>query len=684
MTNSNVLLIIKNGVNMKNKIIQKYILRYYLPVEPNYDKNYTETRFCELLSFCKKNCVEAVMFYVALDANCYYMPDSVEYSRACSEQMLPYIERLRENGIGYQINFQNLIGATANGEDFKRKFEWEFMVDQNGVEVPVACPIGEKFREQSEKRLKIWAETNPDVIWIDDDLRYHGHGAFLTANTPPYTDFYCFCENHIKQFNAEHGTNYDRESLVGKILAEGEPSWERIAYLDFLNQTIVDTAKWIEKTIHGINKHIRIAQMTSSPKSHAAEGRRWQDFLSALSGNGNMPVVRPTFGPYKENVPADFIFSYALFSQLKANIAEVFPKEVAYCPEIENTRFTVWSKSVAATSFQLALSAFLGCESVTLSLYDLDGGALFDEPSYGNLLKRQKARQNKVLALGLAEACDKGVQIPESGFCARNYLCGENAKYSDLRGEEEYIYSYFLKMGVPCKFVSPKAIDRGRMVVIDAFAANFIGKNDLIEILKGKIFIDAGAAQLLESKGLGEFIGLKNLQSVYPVVQSEELKDCRRKDGTFIRVPSRVFAGCSYTAELSEGVKVLSEFILPNGRKNPALIEYQNCFGGTVLCYLAKDNWGDGFFTHRRVEFFKTVLRKADADLPQINCSSYTLFCVKEKAGIKYYMITNLSTDIVTEYVIDNVKVKVSLATYESAVFSKKENAEKMKLICKI
>lgn len=181
-------------------------------------------------------------------------------------------------GVGYQLNFQNLVGATLNGVDFSDRYDWEFLVDQYGVESKgCACPIGKKFRENSAERLKIWAETEPDIIWIDDDLRLHNHGtplmSLLAGGRGDYMDYYCFCDEHIRLFNEKTGGRYDRETLVAAMTQEGEASSVREQYLSFLCETIVDTAAWIEKTVHAVSPKTKIAQMTSLADVHAAEGR---------------------------------------------------------------------------------------------------------------------------------------------------------------------------------------------------------------------------------------------------------------------------------------------------------------------------------------------------------------------------------------------------------------------------
>ncbi len=655
---------------------QGYILRYYLPVKPNFDETFTEKRFEELLGFCKDTDVGAVMFYVALDPDFYYMPDTVEYAKTWREQMLPYIKKLKEQGISYQLNFQNLLGATTAGADFTKKYDWEPLVDYTGRKSACGCPIGKKFRENAGERLRIWAETDPDIIWIDDDLRLHGHGnplhAELVGENGNYVDFYCFCDEHIRLFNERYNVAYDRETLVKEILQKGEPSWARKSYLEFLSDTMSETAKWVSSVVHTANSCTRVAQMTSTPDSHAAEGRNWGDFLTAL-GDGQTPVIRPTFGPYHEYDPRDFTSSYSLLSQIKAHVRETYKGKVDYCPEVENTRFTVWSKSASATSYQLALSAFMGCKDITLSLYDLEGGALFDEPAYGKMLKKQKPFLDKLVALELDAASELGVIIPTSGDSAKSYRCGDGASFARLRGEERYIHGRLLKMGIPCRFLTPSELNGKGVVALDAYTANFLSDDVLQKILKGAVFLDAGATQILLERGYSHFIGINKLEMQRVGVHAEIIKTFTRDDGTYIRIPSRIPPRSWYSATLEKEAQMLSEFRTPTGNAYPASIWFENAVGGKVAIYLAKNNFGDGFYTHHRVTFIKDIFARLSPELTRLDCRSYTLFAVEQKGEEKYYLLTNLSADTTDGFIIDGQPIDIRLKMYQTAVFVERQ-----------
>ena len=649
----------------------QYILRYYLPVQPEFDEEFTKKRFDELLEVCDKAKIESVMFFVALAESSYYLPEKVELTRKWVKQMLPYIEKIRQKGISYQLNFQNLLGSHPFGYVDYNDYDYEHLVDQNGIETPIGCPIGKKFIEYSQERLRLWASTKPDVIWIDDDFSMHNHGgptlAGLEGKPDNYDDFYCFCDAHIKLFNEKHGTNYNREQLVEQMQRGDKVTWERTAYQEFISEQMNITASWIEQVVHKESPTTRLAMMTSVPDVHATEHRDWDKFLKSLCGK-YPPILRPTFGPYSEPVPREFVISYWIYSQLKANLRNGFNGEVICYPEIENSRFTRWVKSGAGTGLQLSLSAFMGSTGITLSLYDLEGGAFFDEPLFTQVLTEEKEHLSKILTLNLKDAKEMGVIIPTSCDSGMRYVnFKERAEFGEMSGEHRYIQGMLLKMGIPCRYLAPSEITEG-VVALDDYCAGYLSDQEIMNILSKGVLIDYGAADVLIKRGFGEYIGIKSLTERKSMVMAEIL-NMNRKDGTYIRVPSRVPAQHWAKAELLDGVTQLSRFYAADGEKTDGFIMYENKLGGKVATYLAKRDFGAGFFTHYRVKLWKDTLAKLDSNLPRLDCGSYSLFAVSSKEDKKFYFVANLASDTVKEFAINGQTINEELCVYQSAIF---------------
>lgn len=656
---------------MKNKEKKSYtyILRYYLPVLPLYDEDYTEKRFVELLEFCKTAKVEAVMFFVALSPYCYYLPEDPALTQTWVEQMKPYIERLKAQGIGYQLNFQNSLGSVPQGQDMEKYFNWEYLVDNNGYKSPCGCPIGKKFRQHTGKRLQYWAKTKPDVVWLDDDFRMHNH--LNGAKSKSGGDFYCFCDEHIRLFNEKYNKHYTRESLVEEILRPGKPSWARQTYLPFVGDLMAETAEWTSDVIHKESPETRVALMTSMPDVHATEWRDWKRTLDGFEKR-RKPLLRPHFGPYNENDPRDAIYSYSRYEQLKAQLKKAYGGEIDYCPELENTPFTVWSKSAAHTAYQIALSAFMGSQGITLSLYDLNGAAFFEEPAYCEVLKEEKPFVNKLFRLNLRNAKSLGVIIPTDPQSGLHYTLTKDDNFNNLRGAERYIQDYLLKIGIPCCYRTTDALEGG-VVALDGYTANFLSDDVLKKVLSGSVFIDYGAAQILIERGFGSYIGIREFESnTDKVVQSEVFTKRKRKDGTYICVPCRITAGNWGKANLLENAEILSQFVLPNGEKVPGLVWFDNSYGGKVLIYIAKKDWSRAFYTHQRVAYFKDLFQKLSPTLPRLDCHSYTMLAAIEKDGEKYYSITNLATDTEKNYVLNGKNLPETLSVYQTSVYLEK------------
>ena len=661
-----------------------YILRYYLPMKPHFDENYTKKRFDELLDFVSYTKTKAVMFYVALDPNWYYMPATSEYEESVAKEMLPYIKILKERGISYQLNFQNILGSVHGGGDFTDKMGWENIADQFGNTMRgVACPIGKVFREKTAKRLKTWANTHPDIIWIDDDFRLHNHGAptlMQIEGKPTYTEYYCFCDNHINLFNEKYCTSFDRETLVKEMLKSGDVSDVRIKYLDFLRDTMTESAKWVSDTVHGVDKNIKIAQMTSSMEAHATENRDWKDFLTALSGEHN-PVTRPHFGPYRETDPKDFASCFITLAKSMTALSSSYGDEVEYCPEIENTRFTTWTKSASATAYQLGLSAFMGAKDTTLSIYDLDGGAFFDEPLYKKMLKTKKPVFDKITSIGLDKVKPVGVICPLILDAGKRFKLSDGDNYASLGWKNKNIDGFLVRMGIATRYSSDILNETGTFA-IDGYSANVLTDEELNHILGQKVLIDGKGAEILINRGFGDKIGVSDFTLKTVTISAEIINKFTRTDGTYIRIPSRIPPLRWNKFTYDDETEILSQFLTCEGETTSALTRFTNKIGGNVVIYPAFNDWGDGLYNGYRLRLFKEVLKENDTRLKMVETQRHALVVTKNLGDDTYYFIANLSTDPLTEITIENKKIKTNLSTYGFVVV--KSNGKKYKVIAEI
>lgn len=594
-----------------------YILRYFLPRPPYVDRVTAQARLEELLAFCRRTHVEAVQFYVNFHENWCYMPDSPEHAEIWAAEMAKLGSVIREAGISFQLNFQVLLGHGTGRMDFRSEFPWEYLTDHRGNEVPgCACPLGRKFRERMGGQLRAWARTKPDVIWIDDDFRLHNHGQGTNG-----LDWYCYCPLHLglfhKRLGREPGRKLDREQLLRSILQKGQPDDLRTQWLGFLNDTMAETAEWISGEIHSVSPETRVAQMISMPDVHAVEGRHWGDFLGGISGRTHHPLTRPHFGPYSESAPFDFLHAYTALDQTMATIRMQTEGKVDHCPEIENSRFTRWAKSAVATRFQLWLGQLLGCPGVTLSLFDLEGTALDEEPLYEELLRDEKSALDSIASLGLVDWKRRGAGLLVSPDYARNMELDVSAYESEpaagslgpsaLLGPGRTWDAVLLRMGIPACYVSPQEAIDAEVVALDGTSVWIPDDVSMVEILAGGVLLDANAARVLIKRGFGRMIGV-HLQEEHTFQTSAEMLHGGKWGMADKRMPMRLAANCWVELVPSKGAELCSTLIDPQGGLHPGLVVYENDRGGRIATYAGSVRLGAEFYNHARVAWMGQVI----------------------------------------------------------------------------
>lgn len=626
-----------------------YILRYYLPALPQYGEEVTKSRLCELIDFCKECDVKAVMFYVDLNPYWYYMPDTEEHNSYLVGVISEAAEKLRENGISYQLNYQNLFGSWDGNFDHRDMLTWECYVDEFGRESKgVGCMTGEKFRKIAGGKLAVWAQTKPDVIWIDDDIRQHNHRTgiedFWSGKTSAEgLDFGCFCDRDIAEFNKRNGLSLSREEIQKECLENG--SEIRKKWFNFINSVVCDMSDFIEKTVHKYSPDTRVALMTSCPDVHAVEGRNWGEMLKALS-KPHAPLLRAHFGPYAEGNPRDFANAHLLLQQLKANIEHQYKERVDYAPEIENTRFGKYQKSIAATSYQIYLSAFEGCRGVTLSICDLEGCRFEEEGELFGLLKSCKKYADAALPEKLWEYKPHGaafITSPERIADAK--FSKKPSRFSGMVADRN-LDRHILLAGVPCTYAVPRDSTDVKTVVLSRDTAKLLTDDEIKAILAHGVFADAEAAAELCERGFSEYLGISVGEKMMCIAGSELLHTIKHNDSSDIYIPSRIEGGKWRKITLC-GAEALSSLVTPGGEYLPGFTFYRNSLGGAVSVYAGGDGLGDGFMTKYRTRLIRDIFDMLGAELVRADFDSYGILNVRENEKGYAVMLANLSADTV-------------------------------------
>lgn len=592
-----------------------YNYRYFLPYSPEWgSQEFCHGRLRELLGFCQNAGIDAVQFHVNTLPGTYYMPahnadEQKHWAKWMFEVVAP---ELRNAGISYQLNFQMLLGGSPYGLDMRGEYEWDFLVNQYGAESPgCACPLSKKFRRIGGEMLELWASTKPDVIWLDDDFRLHNHGTQTPAGD---SDFYCYCNTHLKAFSEFCGKLYSREELLKQVLAPGKPGTIRLQWLDFLGESMVDTAKWINKRIQGVSPETRIALMTSRPAVHAAEGRKWKDMLKALAGK-YAPITRPLCGIYNGSnaAPKRHAVSCRYMMQSMHSLENIFGiNNVHFGPELENTRFTTWSNSVAGTKYILILGQLLGAPEITLSLNDLDGSPINHEPTIMPMLRDSKNMLSELASMKLNSWRKLGVVVLNDDDSARKLPLPEKAKMLDLAPTRQWD-DVLLQCGIPAYYASPEAASKATdIVALEACTAWLPADDEIEKLLAGKLFLDADAAFVLQQRGFGKYIGIKvGEKQPFGVMSETYLENSINIPQQ--RIPHR---GFGWRQMKCQSCELISEFIDAKNRHHPGSMIFTNELGGRIAVY---NSVGDlsplgNFGDHARLKWLHGIINWLSED----------------------------------------------------------------------
>ena len=527
----------------------------------------------ELIGFCRDTNVEEVIVKV----------DSEEFSHGLTpvawlDGYMPFLTRIRDelraNGIGFSINPWITVVHCDRGRDTKANMpDVDLMVGHDGTKCRAcACVLSEGWRRHTAKLWTRYASLEPDVLWVEDDIRLLNHQP---------VEYGCFCALHIAEFNRRAGTNATREELVKALLAPGKPhAWRKI-WLDMNRDVMVDVARFFEQTVHEVSPKTKLGLMCSSPESHAIEGRDWKAFANALAGNQPL-VARPCMFNYDETSPRGLYTA----AYLVRSTMSLLGSEVIIQTEVENWPFTTFSKSARFTFLQLALSFALGADGVTMNLFDHMGTPIAKSPEFGSMLKEKKAFLN-----ALAERCWKskaaGTQIihPQDG--SYHVKLEENATYQNLAAGGHAWRNVLEPLGFPITF------EESGVVALSGQVVRALSDERLLEILSKGGLVDLSALRCFLEMGYGKHWGveIKRIFHKYdePLAAEEhfdpEFDGAERKYMT-LTLPD--LGGDEPIAELTlaEGARAVSRLVDPDTKpKYAGMTLFENRLGGRVAVY---------------------------------------------------------------------------------------------------
>lgn len=538
---------------------------------------------------------------------------TIAWLKEYQPKLLQIKDALEKIGVIYSLNPWITVGhADRARNDYRHIADFQAVVGHDGSECThCACPLSEGWRNHFKQLWTIYAETKPQVIWVEDDIRTFNHAP---------ARYGCFCPAHLERFSGLIGKQVDREELVAAILQPGAPHLWRKIYLDMQAEIMIEVAAFIAKTVHSVSLLTSMGLMSSGPRQHCLEGRNWEKFCAALA-DGLPLYSRPPMCNYNENSLRGLYYSHDSIKLTRHAI----PFQTIEQSEVENAPFTRFSKSINFTFLEMALSFAYGARGVTLNLYDHLGTPMSTEPEFGTMLSDKKDYLNALATAAQQSGEYRGIQLlyhPRNSY-SKNLL--PNSDYSELGADGYEMMLALENAGIATGYETSDAVAVSGQTLRDY---NNVQINSL---LKNGLLLDATAALTLFERGFGAEIGLANISKP----QTRENFDfiiCAEEyhNSDFGGAPSKNITAClpymgaqgKFAAITPcQDATIVSSLLNPDAKRvAPMMVAFENRHGGRVIIHALdyQSCVGEAFHHPFRREQLQNAVRYLTRKLPEL------------------------------------------------------------------
>jgi lysophospholipase L1-like esterase len=448
----------------------------------------SDQRFAELMAMFErhKGVTDQVTFFTAF----VHSPTPMDEVRRRAEILARRMVEVRKLGYRTGVNILCTIGHHEENLPHTLGDEYPPLVAADGTICRgTRCPNTDKMREYIRELYQTIAKTDPDYIWIDDDVRLSGH-------KPVYEG--CFCDRCLEIFAKESGKPWTRATLHAALFSspESEMTATRKAWLQHNRNTIARLFELIEKTVHEVKADMPLGFMTGDRFYEGYDFDRWAE---VLAGPKHADVWwRPGGGFYSDEATNGLAQkAHAIGRQ----VSILPPSVVTIQSEIENFPYQRLKKAAHIVSLEASAHIAAGCTGAAFNvLWGHDESVAEFDPLVAHLHARRpffdlmaKHLGRKPL-VGVAAAWNKeaAASSPAGGWWQIPSL---------LNGS---LLSMF-EIGLPAAFraeAAPVAILSGDMV--RAFS-----DDELRAVLSKGVYIDAAALGLLNGRGFGDLTGFE-------------------------------------------------------------------------------------------------------------------------------------------------------------------------------
>ena len=533
-------------------------------------------------------CFDEITFHTQLN----HSVRPLDYHRAVAAKIAPLMGRAAARGLVPGVNVLTTLGFFREEPDAAMTNLPQSVAANGHVRVGRLCPSAPETLAYVRELYATYARIRPKFIYIDDDVS-------MCA---------CFCARCRAEFArrfpaARHGD------------VPSGPEW-----IEFCNARTDAVFGAAEAGAHGVDPSVELGVMFCSSGDNGLDAARWARTLRA-HGKGGTVRWRPGGGCWTDHSFDELVDkAYCMAAQVR-----YLPSDVtAVQAEIENFPYQSLRKSPSFTIFEALFDEAVCCTGVA---WDFAGFSSRDSEEFKPFFDavRRATPTLREVADAFGRTPCSGVSFPWDGHS------GTVPRANGL-----------VQVGIPVATDPTLA----SVTLLDAAAVGRLSDAALTNVLRGGVFMDAGALDVLNAKGFGDLTGFRTdgpavrdaitCDVAHPLnLVGEHVRDLRVAFGHH-----KVLLKLAKTADAAETTEVLTDL---SGRPCGGLAGgvFENRLGGRVAVEtMLPFSFADG---RARTVHLKKLMRWLSRDDLPAHLASFHKAAVFVR-GEKVF-VANLSTE---------------------------------------
>ena len=560
---------------------------------------YDEHSYKKLISFLERNrdCFDELALFTSFSAHGALPLEHIRTQAAVIRERISDLKRRGFPSVG--LNVQVTLGHLDEDYEFYGQPFQPIVGYKGDSALSCFCPESPEMKNYLKEKYRIFAETEPDFMWIDDDIKFFWNGV----------KFGCFCPNCMNRFNRRMQTNYTRETLV-EAMEEPDAIDLRAAWVQDIRDRITDLLSMIGDAVRQVHPHMRLGFQTQHQGWCTYNGMDFAAWFPALGAT----MGRPGEGFYDDKMPIS-VCQKALSTARQAEEYPASVNDVQY--ELENfPTYSTIQKSCRMNIAELTLAIAQGMNGLLLNSFPDSAVVLNDDLSrlYAHIrdirpnweLMEQFA--HKSIGVGFYPAFSSKYDQRRPLHHGQSFF-----QTNETTADHNVMQTYSLStIGIPMTVDSNHAYG----AVFTGDLSDGFTDDELLEFLSRSVILDHKAVRAFERRDLSKYLGVRCAtedlaDSVFESFTDHPINIGLEGYGRNVH-PAYFGGGGAALLVIDENVEVLSHLVRPsfgeangNVRKGeclgPAATLYENSLGGRV-CVLAYAAW-------QRVESYARLMQ---------------------------------------------------------------------------